>query len=64
LSNVPVSNAMTGASSIAPIVLPQTGQKARDDLSDDRHDAGLPPGPVQTTASDENSTQTAVSDPV
>ncbi len=64
LSNTPVSRATTGASSIAPIELPQVGQKARDDLSDDRQTAGTPPGPVQTTASLSTSTQVAVRLPV
>jgi hypothetical protein len=55
---------MTGSSSIAPIELPQTGQKARLERGEDRHVAGLPPGPIHETLSRGNSTHAAVSAPV
>lgn len=55
---------MTGASSTAPIELPQTGQKARDDRSEDRQTAGAPPGPVHSTAARGTSTQATVRLPV
>jgi hypothetical protein len=62
-SNAPVTNATTGASSIAPIVLPQVGQKARDDHSDDRHVDGTPPGPVHSIPAAGYSTQDKVGAP-
>ena len=48
---------------MAPSVLPQVGQKARLDPCDDRHVAGVPPGPVQVTRSPGNSAQARVSAP-
>jgi hypothetical protein len=36
LSKQPVSNAVPGASSIAPMDEPQVGQKARDERSEER----------------------------
>jgi hypothetical protein len=63
-SKAPVNSATTGASSIAPIELPQTGQNARDDPDDDRNTAGAPPGPVQLTDALGYSTQHAVKAPV
>lgn len=62
-SNAPSTNAITGLSSTAPIVLPHCGQKAREDQSEDRHVAGAPPGPVHVTWSAGNSTQATVSAP-
>lgn len=62
-SKVPTARASVGASSIAPIVLPQTGQKARLDHSEERQVEGCPPGPVQRTCSRSNSTHICVSDP-
>jgi hypothetical protein len=48
---------------MAPMVLPQSGQKARLDRSDDRQVRGVPPGPVHSTLSRGNSTQATVSAP-
>lgn len=55
---------MTGSSSIAPTELPQMGQKARLERGEDRHMAGVPPGPIHKTRSRGNSTHAAVSAPV
>lgn len=63
-SKAPTTRATTGASSIAPTVLPQTGQNARHDFPDDRHVAGAPPAPVHSTAPRGNSTQATVSAPL
>jgi hypothetical protein len=48
-SKAPSTKAIVGKSSIAPSVLPQVGQNARHDVWDDRHIAGVPPGPVHST---------------
>ena len=63
-SKLPTRSATVGWSSMAPSVLPQRGQKARLDQSEERQVAGGPPGPVQATASLGNSTQAAVKAPV
>jgi hypothetical protein len=63
LSKAPVTNATTGASSIAPIVLPQALQNARLEYADDRHVDGLPPGPIHSTLDAGNSTHERVSAP-
>ena len=55
---------MVGWSSMAPSVLPQELQKALLECEEERHVAGLPPGPVQTTLLAENSTHVTVSEPV
>ena len=60
---MPKTSAITGASSTAPMVEPQVGQNARLDFSEDRHNAGAPPGPVQRTASLGNSTHATVKAP-
>jgi hypothetical protein len=49
---------------MAPIDEPQVGQKAREEMSEERHVAGLPPGLIQRTAWLGNSAQTAVRLPV
>ncbi len=48
-SNIPKASANVGLSSIAPIVLPHTEQKARLDHSDERHVDGMPPVPIHST---------------
>jgi hypothetical protein len=48
---------------MAPMVDPQAGQNARDDQSDDRQVAGLPPGPVHSTSAAGYSTQARVGAP-
>jgi hypothetical protein len=63
LSKLPSTSAITGASSIAPSVLPHAGQKDRLEKSDDRNVDGAPPGPVHETSSRANSTQDVVSAP-
>jgi hypothetical protein len=60
LSNVPIANATTGLSSIAPIVDPHVPQKARDEPFEERHVAGFPPSPVQVTRSSGTSIHTCV----
>ena len=58
-----MARAITGWSSIAPIVLPHLLQKARLEKSEERQVAGVPPGPVHCTLSRGNSTHDSVSDP-
>ncbi|KFC75598.1 hypothetical protein FG93_00619 [Bosea sp. LC85] len=53
-----------GSSSTAPMQLPQAGQKARLEWSDERKSDGAPPGPVQVIAPLGNSTQATVNAPV
>jgi hypothetical protein len=45
-SKTPKAMAKVGLSSTAPMVLPQIGQKARLDQSDERHMEGVPPGSI------------------
>jgi hypothetical protein len=63
-SNAPSSNATVGWSSIAPMELPHTPQKARLDHAEERHAEGTPPGPVHSTLDAGKSTHAAVRDPV
>jgi hypothetical protein len=58
-----MTRATTPLSSRAPSVLPQVGQKARLDPLEERHVAGGPPGPVQSTCPGGNSAQHRVSAP-
>lgn len=58
-----MTRATTPLSSRAPSVLPQVGQKARLDPLEERHVAGAPPGPVQSTCPGGNSAQHRVSAP-
>ena len=58
-----MTRATTPVSSRAPSVLPQVGQKARLDPLEERHVAGGPPGPVQSTCPGGNSAQHRVSAP-
>ncbi|BDF93994.1 hypothetical protein KAN5_08320 [Pseudoalteromonas sp. KAN5] len=57
-SNVPSASANVGLSSIAPIVLPHSEQKALLEYSDERHNFDEPPEPVHCICSFDNSTQT------
>lgn len=59
-SKTPLSRAVTGASSIAPIELPHRAQNALDDVSDERYKEGVPPSPVHSTSIEWNSSHTAV----
>lgn len=52
-----------GASSIAPIVVPQVLQKALLEYEDERHVDGFPPAPVHSTLGAGNSTQESVNEP-
>jgi hypothetical protein len=47
---------MVGLSSMAPIELPHTGQKARVDQSEERQVLGMPPDPTHWTLDCGNST--------
>lgn len=62
-SNTPSNKPMVGALSIAPRLLPQVGQNARFDCSDDGYSAGMPPSPTHFTASLSYSTQHSVRPP-
>jgi len=55
--------ATVGSSSIAPMVLPQTLQKARLEYEEDRQTEGRPPGPTHSTLCAGNSTHVSVSEP-
>lgn len=57
-SNAPDTSPTVGPSSIAPSVEPQTGQKAREEMPDDRQTEGAPPGPVHRIRSLATETQT------
>lgn len=48
---------------MAPIVVPHVLQKALLEKAEERHVAGLPPGPIHATLAAGNSTQVSVSAP-
>jgi hypothetical protein len=55
--------ATVGASSMAPMVLPQELQKARLEYEEERQVEGLPPGPTHSTFCSGNSTHVSVRAP-